>query len=243
LTRQHVFDPLLAGSHGTELYRARTQAGFLSRYSMQYHIFGSLGAARLLVPDLRGLAGAGTAEHFDLQLIDELASADVIERVSALCLRGYTGNQLLRDIDAASMAHSLEVRVPYLDPVIADIALSLPFKSKSGDGDRSNPALVNTYRYTGAKKILIDAGRSLLPPDFDLQPKRGFTMPFDSWLKGVLHDVMCDTLSDVAVRARGWFHVNEVKTVKDSYEAGMVPWVAPWLLMMTELWAREILDK
>jgi asparagine synthase (glutamine-hydrolysing) len=191
---------------------------------------------------MRGSAEAGRAEYLDLQQIDELVSADVVERVSALCLRGYTANQLLRDIDAASMIHSLEVRVPYLDPVVAEISLSLPARSKSGAGDTRNPALANTYRYTGAKKILIDAGRSLLPPDFDIQPKRGFTMPFDSWLQGPLNDILSDTLSETAVRRRGWLNFSEVRNICNQYAAEKTPWVAPWLLMMTELWAREILD-
>ncbi len=243
LARQRVFDPLLARSRGAELYRARVQAGFLSLYSMQYHIFNSLGAARLLEPGLRAPAKAGTAEHFDLQQIDELSSASVIERVSALCLRGYTGNQLLRDIDAASMAHSLEVRVPYLDPLIADLTLSLPSKSKSGAGDISNPAWANTYRYSGAKRILIDAGRSLLPPDFDIQPKRGFTMPFDVWLAGPLNEVMSDALSETSVRRRGWLHFDEVQRICVEYKDGKIPWVKPWLVMMIELWACEVLDK
>jgi asparagine synthase (glutamine-hydrolysing) len=242
LARQPIFDSMLAGPYGAKLYQARVRAGFLSRYSMQYHVFNSLGAARLIEPGLRASTRAGTAEHFDLQSIDELSSASVIERVSALCLRGYTGNQLLRDIDAASMAHSLEVRVPYLDPVIADIALSLPFDSKSGRGDTSDPALVNTYRYTGAKKILIDAGRSLLRPDFDIQPKRGFTMPFDAWLSGPLSDVLSDALSEMSVRKRAWLDTAEVQKVRTEYATGRLPWVAPWLLMMIELWAREVLD-
>jgi asparagine synthase (glutamine-hydrolysing) len=242
LTRQHVFDSILAGPFGERLYRARTQSGFLSRYYLQYHIFGSLRTARLLEPTIRASAKAGTAEHFDLQQIDELPSSDVLERVSALCLRGYTSNQLLRDIDAASMAHSLEIRVPYLDPVIADLTLSLPLKSKSGGGDTSNPALANTYRYTGAKKILIDAGRSLLPPDFDIQPKRGFTMPFGAWLLGPLNDMMSDTLSQTTVCRRGWFDPIEVRKVRDNFKSGIVDWTQPWLLMMSELWAREILD-
>lgn len=242
LARQHVFDPFLEGQHGEKLYRFRAQAGFLSRYSMQYHIFGSRGAARLLDPALRRAAQAGTAESFDLQAIDELPTAGAVERVSALCLRGYTANQLLRDIDAASMAHSLEVRVPYLDPQIADIVLSLPFKSKSGAGDTSNSALANTYRYTGAKKILIDAGGSLLPPDFDIQPKRGFAMPFDAWLKGPLSDIMSDALSVSSVRKRGWLLAEEVARVERNFKAGTMIWAHPWLLMMLELWAREVLD-
>jgi asparagine synthase (glutamine-hydrolysing) len=140
------------------------------------------------------------------------------------------------------MAHSLEVRVPYLDPVIADIALSLPSRSKSGNGAKGNPTLINTYRYTGAKKILIDAGRSLLLPDFDIQPKRGFTMPFDSWLNGPLNHVMSDALSETSVRNRGWLDTRAVQRVREEYASGNIPWVAPWLLMMIELWAREIVD-
>ena len=242
LARQPIFDPLLAGSYGAELYRARTQAGFLSRYSLQYQVFGSLGSARLLEPSIRASSIAGRAEHFDMMQIDELSSAGVVERVSALCLRGYTANQLLRDIDAASMAHSLEVRVPYLDPVIADITLSLPFKSKSGGGDMSNPALANTYRYTGAKKILIDAGRSLLPPDFDVQPKRGFAMPFNEWLRGPLNEIYQDTLAETTIKKRGWFNPTEVSRVRGNFDSYMIDWLCPWLLMMTELWAREVLD-
>ena len=242
VARARVFNSYLAGSYGERLYKARTQAGFLSRYSRQYYIFGSVGAARLLASPIRSVAQAGTAEQSDLLHIDELASAGVIERVSALCLRGYTANQLLRDIDAASMTHSLEVRVPYLDPVIADIALSLPSESKSGSGDRSDAALANTYRYTGAKKILIDAGRSLLPPNFDIQPKRGFAMPFDAWLKGPLHDVLSDTLSETTTRTRGWFDPAEVRNIEQRFASGTVGWAHPWLLMMVELWAREMLD-
>ena len=90
---------------------------------------------------------------------------------------------------------------------------------------------------------MIDAGKDLLPPNFDIQPKRGFTMPFDSYLKGVLKDIMSDVLSDVSTRERGWFDVAEVQKVKIDYEADKTPWVAPWLLMMTELWAREVLDQ
>ncbi len=89
---------------------------------------------------------------------DELHDASVLARVSGLCLRGYTANQLLRDIDAVSMAHSLEVRVPYLDVAVADTALSLPDSSKLGDLEGVSRPEMNTYRSTGAKRVLIDAG-------------------------------------------------------------------------------------
>src|SRR5437588_482990 len=61
---------------------------------------------------------------------DDLPGAGALERTTALCLATYTGDQLLRDIDAMAMAQSLEVRVPFLDPVLADVALSLPDAAK-----------------------------------------------------------------------------------------------------------------
>ena len=122
--------------------------------------------------------------------MDEAAQGSTIERVTALCLRGYTSNQLLRDIDAVSMAHSLEIRVPYLDHVVTDTALSLPDHAKLGNVSSLSAPEEATYRETGSKRILIDVGKPLLRKNFDLQPKRGFAMPFEAWLKGPLREVL-----------------------------------------------------
>ena len=220
---------------------ARQLAGFLNRYALQYQIFGSAGAAIMISPELYPKAQAGRAEYYDLSTIDELSDGTTVERVTGLCLRGYTTNQLLRDIDAVSMSHSLEVRVPYLDPVLMDMALSLPDQTKL-NLDTPISGLQNTYRATGVKRILIDVGRPLLPKDFDLQPKRGFAMPFDIWLKNPLKEIFLDTLSESSVRRRGWFNVNSVTNVKNNFIEGSSHWSQPWLLMMTELWASQVLD-
>jgi asparagine synthase (glutamine-hydrolysing) len=100
-----------------------------------------------------------------------------------------------------------------------------------------------TYQETGVKRILIDAGRGLLPEGMDLQKKRGFGMPFDSWLKNSLHDVLEDTLSPAVVKKRGYFCAKEVEAIKQRFMADEISWVFPWLLIITELWCREILDR
>jgi asparagine synthase (glutamine-hydrolysing) len=173
--------------------------------------------------------------------LDELPQGSAVERVTALATRGYLTNQLLRDIDAVSMAHSLEVRVPYLDPVVVDTALSLPDAAKLGDVRTAN-AYGQTYRATGAKRVLIDVGRRWLPSDFDVQQKRGFAMPFDAWLRGSMHDVMADALDDSVVRRRGLLEPAAVASVRDRFARGDASWAEPWLLMMIELWCREVLD-
>jgi asparagine synthase (glutamine-hydrolysing) len=182
-------------------------------------------------------------ESRDLAAIDEIEMGSVIERVTGLCLRGYTSNQLLRDIDTTSMAHSLEVRVPYLDTVITDLVLSLPDDAKLNQLDQLPSSAQSSYRETGAKRILIDIGRPLLPKDFDTQPKRGFAMPFDSWLHGPLKDVFLDSLSESGIGQRGWFDYDQILVVRDGFINGHAGWSQPWLLMMIELWCQQVLDK
>jgi len=243
LARQRIFDPLIHTQWRERLHQYRMSAGFLSRFTLQYQIYGSLGVATILSPDLRQGINLGMAEHYDLKKIDELASESVINRVSALCLRGYTNNQLLRDIDSVSMANSLEVRVPFLDHILTDLILSLPDDSKLHPPAGTNGTqLQNTYRALGAKRILIDLGRPLLPQNFDLQPKRGFAMPFDSWLQGPLREILDHSLSEKTVKKRGWFNHNEVNRIKELFSSGLIGWPHPWLLMMTELWATQVLD-
>jgi asparagine synthase (glutamine-hydrolysing) len=235
-----AFDPLLRQPGGGRVHRLR-RGGFVGMYGETYQIFGPVGAARLLAPPIAAEAGAGTAPDRDLTRLDELPHGSAIERVTALAMRGYLANQLLRDIDAVSMAHSLEVRVPYLDPVVVDTALSLPDSAKLGDVRSANP-YGQTYRDTGAKRVLIDVGRRWLPPDFDVQPKRGFAMPFEAWLRGPLCDVLEDTVDARSARQRGLLEPAGVDRVRDRFYHGETSWPEPWVLMMLELWCREVLD-
>jgi asparagine synthase (glutamine-hydrolysing) len=139
------------------------------------------------------------------------------------------------------MAHSLEVRVPYLDTEVVDMALSLPSNSKLDPAPL--PAPHDSYQASGAKRILLDVARPLLPKDFDLRHKRGFAMPFDNWLQGPLKAVMLDSLSETSTRKRGWLDPVAVTRVKEEFAAGRSGWARPWLLMMLELWARQVLDR
>ncbi|MBI5353120.1 MAG: asparagine synthase (glutamine-hydrolyzing) [Chloroflexi bacterium] len=236
------FDPLIASGWGRWFHFLRKHSTFLEQYGNQYQIFRPFETAKTLSPSMRQSASVGKSEAVDIELQDELANASVIERVSALCLRGYTSNLLLRDIDAVSMSHSLEVRVPYLDPAIADIALSLPDQTRLRSASTLNREM-STYRETGAKRILVDAGKAWLPKDIDMQPKRGFVMPFGAWLKGDIKDILLDTLSETNIKQRGWFNSAQVESVKERFFSDHISWEQPWLLMMTELWAREVLDQ
>ena len=95
-----------------------------------------------------------------------------VHAVSWLELRSYLVNTLLRDTDAMSMRHSLEVRVPFLDAPLVEYVLSLPESAKL---DRARP-----------KALLVDAVRELLPEEVLSQSKRTFTFPWNNWLRGAL---------------------------------------------------------
>lgn len=237
-----LFDGLLGTGLGRALERSRALGGFLPHYSRQYRIFGESGAARMLAPELLASTRL-TPRPWELAAWgDELNEANAVERVTALCLRGYTQNQLLRDIDAVSMANSLEVRVPFLDTSMVDIALSLPDWTKVGHATLRGEKVTGSYRNTGIKRILIDAAADLLPADIDLQEKRGFGMPMDSWLRGPLREVLLDRLSPESVARRGLFRATEVQRCLRSFIDGKSSWVYPWLLLVIEIWCAEVLE-
>lgn len=240
--RLGMFNRVATSRFGYSLEAQRARHGFLPRYARTQQLFGVM-SSRYLAEDLQRQVRAGQELSLDIGHQDELAQAGTVERVSALCLRGYTQNQLLRDIDCATMAHSLEVRVPFLDTKLVDISLSLPSITKLDVFASRTFDEFSTYRLSGAKKILVDAAEPMLRPGLADQPKRGFAMPFDAWLRGPLREILEDTLSPNSLRRRGLWNVSNVEAMKNHYLQGGGYWNRPWLFMMTELWCREVLDR
>jgi asparagine synthase (glutamine-hydrolysing) len=229
-------DDLVDSRFGLAIEKGRQNASFLGTFARQYHIFPPREVVRLLSPGIRSAVQAGRDMGRDLACADELPFAGPVDRVTGLCVRGYLQNQLLRDIDAASMIHSLEVRVPLVDPEIADIALSLSQEAKIGRVGKDTNPWTSLYNEIGMKRALVDLSRKYLTRDMGMQPKRGFTLPFDSWLRSTLKSPMLDTLSGRALNDLPIDH-NEAKRVADDFFAGRSHWSRPWLLMVTCLWA------
>jgi asparagine synthase (glutamine-hydrolysing) len=105
-------------------------------------------------------------------------------RVSVLELGGYMRSTLLRDADAMSMAHSLELRVPFLDHELVECCL----RHHAADAP-------------GHKGLLKRAAAHLLPPAVARGAKRGFVLPMDRWMRGPLRGFVGDGLS--ALRQSG----------------------------------------
>jgi len=110
-------------------------------------------------------------------MVEELDSRsrglDLINQVSLFELEGYLRHMLLRDADVFSMHHGLELRVPLLDHQVVEQVAALPGSCKQPD--------------PRPKPLLVDAVGTRLPACVYSLPKRGFTFPWDSWLRGPIH--------------------------------------------------------
>lgn len=112
---------------------------------------------------------------------------DLVNRVAAVELSGYLSHTLLRDCDAMTMAHSLEVRPLLLDERVVEFAMTLPGSMK--------------LRGTQAKAVLVEACRDLVPPAVSARRKRGFDLPLLDWLRGRVADRVIATLQGESARA------------------------------------------
>ena len=152
---------------------------------------------------------------------------DVVNQISLLELRGYMTNTLLRDTDAMSMAHSLEVRVPLVDVKVVEFALSLPGKWKLGNGTNGV-----------AKPLLADAVADLLPRELLARPKMGFTLPFEKWMQGRLRsEVETVFRNDEQLLAAG-LATGSVRDVWRKFlrKPSAVGWSRPWSLYVLARW-------
>ncbi len=117
-----------------------------------------------------------TTKHFEIEnnfnFIFE-KNAPLLNRVSAAEIESYMQHVLLRDSDQMSMAHSLEIRVPFLDHTVVELATHLSTNLK-------NP--------TSAKKFLTETFADLLPHEVVNRKKMGFTLPWSVWMKNELRD-------------------------------------------------------
>lgn len=170
---------------------------------LQRRVFSETTRHSLLSPDAQTRYAPHPAET---ALASDLPTADLFTVTSASEMRGYMADVLLRDSDVMSMAHSLELRTPFVDrPLVRWLA--------------SQPA---AFKHTPArpKSALADAVRDLLPPELISRQKRGFTPPFATWMRGPLKPFLADTFSTASVARNGLFDTRAVQTFWQRYLAG-----------------------
>jgi len=136
----------------------------------------------------------------------ESDGAELLARLQDVDRAIYLADDLLVKTDRASMAHSLEARVPYLDPVVAELALALPTRLK--------------VRGLAKKRLLRRAVAPLLPRSIVHGRKRGFSIPAAAWLRGELEPFAREVLSPDTVRRQGFFQPQAVTRLIDDHVSG-----------------------
>jgi asparagine synthase (glutamine-hydrolysing) len=138
----------------------------------------------------------------------------------------YLPDDLLQKVDRMSMAHSLEVRPPYLDHRIIEFASSLPDRFK-----------VNGR---SLKVILRQLMKSKLPASVIQRPKNGLDIPTHDWLRGPLRSFLKDTLSPDAVKRTGLFRPEAIEqAIRDHMERRANLGFHLWGLMILFLWMKR----
>ena len=179
-------------------------------------------------PELRSFAANTTLPPNAVQRIisdllhhDDGASLPLLSQVSVAELSTYLQNVLLRDTDQMSMAHALEVRVPFLDHHLVEFVLAVNDQQK--------------FPHT-PKQLLVKSLGDLLPKEVVERPKMGFTLPWEHWLKNELRS-FCEARLEVLGR-RPEFSATGVEALWKRFLSGdkRVGWSRVWYLVVLADW-------
>jgi len=155
----------------------------------------------------------------------QAARLDSFTSVSCFELQSYMVNTLLRDTDSASMANSLEVRVPFLDHRLVEFVGRLPKSAK--------------YMPDVPKSLLVEALSDLLPDEVVGQSKRTFTLPWDVWLRGPLGVRLSQDLANLTPPLRQYLNPRAVVGAWQNFVIGQTNWSRPWSLFVLNEWVRH----
>ena len=177
------------------------------------------------------LAAGPTIERFAPLVPDD--EPDPVKQLLAAEFQLRLHADYLRKVDVASSAHGLEVRVPYLDNALCELAMTLPTRYRLGPGGQT-------------KLIARRLADSLLPPGVARAPKKGFGIPLDRWVGPQLHAFLEDLLLDPDARVNKWLRPDAVAGVwrqfAGSREGGLSRfqrYQRAFLLIALELWLRR----
>ena len=161
---------------------------------------------------------------------DKVKKLDPMKTAQYLDMKTYLVGDILTKVDRASMAHSLEVRVPFLDHKFVEWGFQVPSE-------------INLEQGVG-KKSLKRAMEPHLPHDVLYRKKMGFSIPVAQWFRGPLKEKLYKGLLSEQMKNCGYFDMNQVRKLIDQHVKGIKDNSAPlWTLMMFESFMRQNLSQ
>jgi asparagine synthase (glutamine-hydrolysing) len=203
------------------------EPGRLDRHAAWFGGFGPRERATLLVPEL---AGAFDAHASVASWLEGHHFPTVVEEAQYLDTRFWLPANLLLRGDRMTMAHSLELRCPFLDYRLVEFGSRLPLKLK--------------VRRGSGKWLLKRIARERLPAGIVRRRKWGFKVPLDQWFRGTLAPVVREVLLSPQARRRGYFRGDEVRRLIEAHVSGRRNYEKQlWILLLLELWHRMFVDR
>jgi asparagine synthase (glutamine-hydrolysing) len=162
-----------------------------------------------------------TLSELEARIFHDAPAETPLATVARMETGAYLQGQLLRDVDAVSMAHALEVRVPFVDHRLAA---------------RIWPALGHHPDLLHGKHLLRRSV-SRLRDGITAGPKRGFTLPFDTWMRGGLRETALRGIESTV--ALGWVNARAAAAVWSDWERGRAHWSRAWSLSVLGQFLQE----
>ena len=202
---------------------------FQDRYLGFETYFTDQAKTRLYTDDVREATRGIDAYAAHRQYFAKAGNAAALNQLLYVDLKTFLPCLNLMTTDKTSMAANLEVRVPFLNVEMLELAARMPPDLK--------------LRGLKRKYILKKAAETLLPREVVWRKKAGFGAPIRSWLRGPLQPMVEDLLSEDAIRRRGLFRPKEVRRIIDLNLSGQEDYnLQVFQLLNLELWHREFID-
>lgn len=192
-------------------------------WRFQLLTFSDKAKENLLSPDFIGQEKYVSSENKMAEYFKQLKTNDPLNRILGADWNSLLPDQVLAFVDFLSMAHSVEVRSPFLDYRLVEYVSTIPGRLKIRDGN--------------VKDILKQTLDPILPEGITNRPKEGFVLPVFDWLNGPLQSYAQDVLSKDRINKHGIWNQSEVKGLLSRFLSGDRRLVAQiWNLMMFQLW-------
>ncbi len=197
-------------------------------YMRSYSYYDSKELKQLLCQDYWPAINQINEEH--QQIFESKYKNDPINSMCNTDLSMFMLGLNLTYTDRASMAASVEVRVPFIDKEVVTVAMQVPGRLKYKNGE--------------SKYILKKAAERFLPKKIIYRAKASFGAPIRSWISNDLKNMVDDLLSKANIEKRGFFNFEFVKKIIDNDRNGIEDNAYQiYQLLTIELWCREYLDK
>ncbi len=166
----------------------------------------------------------------DLEIINKyLDKKDLVNSMMSLDFNTWLPDDILMKVDKTTMAHSLEARVPFLDPNMLDLCTKIPVNQK--------------IRWNTEKYVLKQAMKQTVPSEICKRRKHGFNVPVHDWIEKDMKDLSNDLLSKESIKNRGLFKHSYIEKLLTHYKKSKIFNSRQlWSLINFEIWARIYID-